>query len=161
MSVCRLASVKKGPRNLSLKFGPNWATNSWDIYFFGIELSWGWAWQFLFFIPNLRKLGVHWSPFSWSLISWLWSSLWPWSTATTWRGASSPPPGLWATVWVQWLSAFMHIRGRLGSITFLHSGISKSLHICMIQLSSQISQLCRSCPWCSSPTWPGWPAGVC
>ena len=35
-------NVKKGPRNLSLKFGPNWATNSWDIYFFGwVAGGWG------------------------------------------------------------------------------------------------------------------------
>ena len=31
MSLWQLTSVKDGPRNLSLKFGQNRATNSWDI----------------------------------------------------------------------------------------------------------------------------------
>ena len=39
MSLWQLASVKDGPRNLPLKFGPNRATNSWDIYCSGwVEL---------------------------------------------------------------------------------------------------------------------------
>ena len=32
MSPWQFKSVQDGPRNLPLKFGPNWATNSWDIY---------------------------------------------------------------------------------------------------------------------------------
>ena len=31
MSLWKLASDRYGPRNLSLKFGQNQATNSWDI----------------------------------------------------------------------------------------------------------------------------------
>ena len=31
MSLWKLASVKDGPRNLALKFGQNWVSNSWDI----------------------------------------------------------------------------------------------------------------------------------
>ena len=31
MSPWQFASVKEGPRNLALKFGQNWVSNSWDI----------------------------------------------------------------------------------------------------------------------------------
>ena len=42
MSLWGLASVKNGLRNLPLKFGPNQATNSWDIDFFG-WVAGGWV----------------------------------------------------------------------------------------------------------------------
>ena len=42
MLLWRLASFKIGPRNLPLKFGPNWATNSWAMYFFG-WVAGGWV----------------------------------------------------------------------------------------------------------------------
>ena len=39
MSLWHMESVQDGPRNLPLKFGPNRATNSWDIYCSGwVEL---------------------------------------------------------------------------------------------------------------------------
>ena len=44
MSACRLASDKKGPRNLSLKFGPNWATLTAEIStFLGGWVAGGWV----------------------------------------------------------------------------------------------------------------------
>ena len=42
MSLWGLASVKNGPRNLPLKFGPNPATNSRDVNFFGRRVG-GWS----------------------------------------------------------------------------------------------------------------------